>query len=291
MKLSRFFPALLLLFWAVQGKPLVISTVYPIYDFVSIIAQNEVEQIMLIPPNNDPHSFEPTPKDIVNLSKADLFFYVSPELEPWVEKFEKKTKLSVSLADIEEHEHNGHTCEHEHNDPHIWLSPIDVLEIIEKITENLSRILPEKKMLFEKNAEVLISEIKNLDKQYKNIFEKCKYKTVYFAGHNSFTEFAKRYDLTFVPITQSYSSTSEPSAKQIAKIIEEIKKSGAKFIYFDALGNNSTAKTIAKETNIEILPLYSIHTASKDDFTKKIHYTEYMKRNYGNLAKGLICPQ
>jgi zinc transport system substrate-binding protein len=283
MNFFRFFLSLLVLSLAIQGKPLVISSVYPIYDFVSIIAQNEVKQIMLISPNIDPHSFEPTPRDIVNLTQSDLFLYVSPELETWAKKFAQKTKNAVFIADI-------HECDERH-DPHIWLDPENVFEIIEKIRTNLTKILPEKKDLFDKNAQKLIFEIKNLDEKYKNIFEKCEYKKVFFAGHNSFTEFALRYGLTFVPLTESFSSTSEPSARQLAKIIDEIKKSGVKYIYFDALGSTSIAKTIAKETKTEILPLYSIHTASKDDFAKKIPYTEYMKRNYENLVRGLMCPQ
>jgi len=286
----RFFLSLLFLFAAVCGKPLVIASVYPLYDFVSLIAENEVETILLVPPNTDPHSFEPAPKDVVNIGKADLFFYVSNEFEPWIKNFVKKTRLAVSVAD-ENREHSAHTHLNEETggDPHIWLEPEETIEIIEIIRENLSAIVPEKRNIFEKNARNLIEEIKNLDSFYKKKFENCENKRVFFAGHNSFSGFAKRYGLQFVPITQSFSSNAEASAKQIAKIIDEIRKSKAKFVYYDALQNISTAKTIAKETNAEILPLFSIHTTSRDDFDKKIHYAEYMKRNYENLSKGLSC--
>jgi zinc transport system substrate-binding protein len=289
MKTLRFLVLLLLLCSATFGKPLVISSVYPLFDFVSLIAEDKVALRLLVPPNNDPHSFEPTPKDIVNLTNADLFLYISPELEPWSKKFAQKAKRAVSVADGED-DHAGH--DHEEgvaHDPHIWLDPNAVIEIIEKITANLCAALPQEKVFFEKNAQNLISQIADLDAQYKNIFADCNNKKVFFAGHNSFTGFAARYDLTFVPVTQSYSSTSEPSAKQVAKIVDDIKKSGAKFIYYDALSNTSLAKTVAKETGTQILPLYSIHTASKDDFAAKIHYVEYMKRNYENIAKAMEC--
>jgi zinc transport system substrate-binding protein len=293
----RFFLSLALLFLAVQAKPLVITSVYPLYDFVSLIAENEVDVSLILPPNSDPHSFEPTPKDVVNITNADLFFYVSDAFESWVKKFVTKAKLAVAVSDAEHenhvhsHDRRNHGSHEESEDPHVWLDPEEVLEIIENVRESLVNLIPEKKDFFEKNAESLIDEIKNMDSQYKKIFESCKHKKVFFAGHNSFSGFAKRYNLQFVPITQSFSSTAEPSAKQIAKIVDQVRKSGTKFIYYDALQNNSVAKTIAKETGAEILPLFSVHSTSKDDFAKKIHYAEYMKRNYENLTEGLMCPR
>ena len=277
--------------FAAQAKPTVVASEYPIYDFVSVIAKDEVSLILLVPPNSDPHSFEPTPKDVANIGKADIFFYVSPEYEPWAQKFVKRAKFSVSVSD-KEHENHSHEDadeSEERHDPHVWLDPAEVVEIIEVISENLKKILPAKADSFEKNANDLISQINNLDTEYKSKFDNCKHKKVFYTGHNAFVEFAKRYGLQIIPITQSFSSTSEPSAKQVAKIIDEIRKSGAKIVYYDAHSSVSVsaAKTIAKETQTQELPLYTIHTTSKDDFAKNVHYIEYMKRNYENLAKGL----
>ncbi|MCL1945561.1 MAG: metal ABC transporter substrate-binding protein [Chitinivibrionia bacterium] len=294
MNFARFFLSLLFLFLSLYGKPLVIVSVYPLYDFVSVIAENEVSLQLIVSPNNDPHSFEPTPKDAVNISKADLFFYISPDFEPWAQKFAQKAKLAVFFADDKNHicdESDEHNHDTEQNDPHIWLNIEESIEIIERICVNLVKILPEKKVFFEKNAQELIMQLKNLDSQYSKIFEKCKDKKVFFAGHNSFLGFAQNYDLQFVAITQSFSSSAEPSPKQIAKIIDEIRESKSKFIFYDALKSGAVAKTIAKETGVEILPLFSVHSISKDDFAKKIGFVEYMRRNYENLTKGLKCPQ
>jgi len=278
--------------FAAYAKPLVVASEYPVYDFVSVIAKDEVSLTLLVLPNSDPHSFEPTPKDVANIGKADVFFYISPEYEPWAKKFVKRAKLSIPVSDEEHHNHENGKNEskgEEHHDPHVWLDPAEVVEIVEVIVENLKKILPVKAEFFEKNANGLISQINSLDAEYKSKFESCKHKKVFYTGHNAFTEFAKRYGLQITPITQSFSSTSEPSAKQVANIIDEIRKSKAKIIYYDAHSSVSvsTAKTIAKETQTQTLPLYTVHTTSKDDFAKNVHYIEYMKRNYENLAKGL----
>jgi zinc transport system substrate-binding protein len=282
----RIITLLVFLFAALQGKPLIVASAYPIYNFVSAVAEEEVSLSLLVLPNNDPHSFEPTPKDIVNIGNADIFFFISPEFEPWTQKFVKRAKFAVSVSN-EEHENHTHIEDCEHNDPHIWLDPEGAIEIIEIVAENLKKILPEKADFFEKNAENLISQINNMHSEYKIKFENCRLKKVFFAGHNSFAGFAQRYDLEFIPVTRSFSSSAEPSAKQIAEIIDNIKKNGAEFVYYDALSSVSIAKTIAKETKTRILPLYSIHTVSKDDFMKNIGYMEYMKRNYENLLQGL----
>jgi zinc transport system substrate-binding protein len=275
----------MLLFTVTQAKPVVIVSAYPIYDFVSVIAKDEVSLILLLPPNSDPHSFEPTPKDIVNIGNADIFFYISPEFEPWAQRFVKKAKSAIFVADKKHEDHYDN--DKERHDPHVWLDPEEVVEIVEIIAENLKNILPENADFFEKNAKNLLTQINDLDMEYKIKFERCEHRKVFFTGHNSFVGFAKRYGLQIIPITQSFSSTSEPSAKQIAIIIDEIHKSGAKFIYYDVHSGISAAKTIAKETQTQILPLFTIHTTSRDDFAKKVHYIEYMKRNYENLLRGL----
>ena len=294
MNFARFFLSLSFLFLSLYGKPLVIASVYPLYDFVSVIAENEVSLQLVVSPNNDPHSFEPTPKDAVNIGKADLFFYISPDFEPWAQKFAQKAKLAISLAEDNKHicgESSEHNRDAGQNDPHIWLNPEETIEIIERICVNIVKILPEKKNFFERNAQNLIAQLKDLDSRYGKIFEECEDKKVFFAGHNSFSGFARTYGLQFVAITQSFSSTSEPSAKQIAKIIDEIRESKAKFVYYDALKSVSAAKTITKETGVEILPLFSVHSISREDFAKKIGFVEYMRRNYENLTKGLKCPR
>ncbi|MCL2843961.1 MAG: metal ABC transporter substrate-binding protein [Chitinivibrionia bacterium] len=290
----RFFAALLLLTSAVfSNKPLVVVSIYPIYDMVSVVAQNEVDLILLAGPGIDPHSFNPKPKDVANISAANLFFYISADFEPWASKFAQRAKSSVSFAAAGElHICNDNNHDHSHAqnsaaDPHIWIDPERIPHIIETIRDNLIKLLPKNAEFFNENAQNLIKLFSDLDLRYKEQFATVKRREVFFAGHNSFSYFANRYNLEFIPVMQGFTSSVEPSPKQVATIIDQIRKNGTEYIFYDALESKALAQTIANETGVEILPLYSVHTITQQDFDQRTSFFEFMQRNYENLFRGL----
>ena len=114
-----------------EDKLLIVTTLFPQYDFARQIAGDNAEVILLLPPGVESHDFEPTPSDMILINKADLFIYTGDEMEPWVatildslENDELKV-LDVSegielICEEENHEHNhvhedSETTEDEHN--------------------------------------------------------------------------------------------------------------------------------------------------------------------------------
>ncbi len=107
-------------------KPLIITTLFPQYDFVKQIAGDKVSVNLLLPPGVEPHSYEPTPRDIADIQKADLFIYTGAYMEPWAERIIRAaedtallivdTSIGIDLMDEEEHHHhNDHHDEDEHH--------------------------------------------------------------------------------------------------------------------------------------------------------------------------------
>lgn len=102
-----------------EKKLEIMSTIFPTYDFVRIIGGDKVESIMLLPWGVEPHSYEPSPRDVVRMNNADLLIYTHQEMEPWVKKITKNIKVkNIELAnelgltlDEKEHKHHDH---HEH---------------------------------------------------------------------------------------------------------------------------------------------------------------------------------
>ena len=131
-----------------EGKITVIASIYPVYDFAKEIAGDKANVSMLLSPGVEIHDYEPTPQDMINIQSADLFLYMSNDLEPWAEtlisgldnseniktiadgielieneEFEKEYLSSDEDSNHEEHE------EHEKYDTHIWLDPLKAIEI------------------------------------------------------------------------------------------------------------------------------------------------------------------
>jgi len=109
-----------------NDKPLVITTLFPQYEFVRLIAQDKVTLQLLLPPGVESHSFDPTPATILSIGKADLFIYTNLEMEPWIERIVENVKSETLLIlnssegiqlIKDRHEHDDHDDDH-HDDDH-----------------------------------------------------------------------------------------------------------------------------------------------------------------------------
>jgi len=117
----------------------IVTSVFPQYDFIRQIAGDRVELSMLISPGGEPHSFEPSPRDIITLNNADLIVYVGGHGEVWVDtilnSLDQQNLRRVSLVDLVDtvhkailegmehthdhsHDHDEHDHDHEHHHSH-----------------------------------------------------------------------------------------------------------------------------------------------------------------------------
>lgn len=281
-----------------QNKISVVTTLFPLYDFAKEIAGDEGNVTLILPPAIEPHSFEPTPKDMVKISKADIFIYTSEEMEPWVKKlvktFSKNTKVLESGHGLieEGHECNNHDHDHhdEHSkDPHIWLDPIYCQSIVNKIVEVFKSKDTSNSSKYELRGQKLKNDLEQLNKQIKEELKNCSSKTIIYAGHFAFGYFVKRYDLHFETAYHGLSPDAEPSPKKMAELIKKVKSNKSKAIFYEALIEPRLAKTISSETGAEMLLLHSASNLSREDFSKNRTYISIMQDNLKNLQKGLGC--
>ena len=113
-----------------EDKLLIVTTLFPQYDFAKQVAGDKAEVVLLLAPGVEAHDFEPTPSDIILINKADLFIYTGDEMEPWVATIlESIDNPDLNVLDVsqgieliceeENHEHNHvHEDEEEESDEH-----------------------------------------------------------------------------------------------------------------------------------------------------------------------------
>ncbi len=109
-------------------KPLVIVTLFPQYDFAKQIAGDKVSVNLLLPPGVEPHSYEPSPRDIADIQKADLFIYTGAYMEPWAERIIDAaeetallivdTSIGIDLMEGDDHHHHHDEDDHHHEEDH-----------------------------------------------------------------------------------------------------------------------------------------------------------------------------
>lgn len=304
-----------------EAKLEIISTIFPTYDFIRIIGGTKVESTMLIPWGVEPHSYEPSPNDIVKINNADLLIYTHEEMEPWVKKItnsikvdnlELAYKLGLHSRDSRhrhgyrmffsriknffsgiigrrEHIHGHHaSCNHSHdNDPHIWTDPIMVLDIIDIITEKLIYLSPSNEAYFKENSEIYKKELLKLHEDFLDLVTNSKRREVVFTGHSVFGYFSERYDIDFISPYRHFAPNSEPSPRDVALLRSYIEENNVKYIYYEELVSPRIANTLERELNVKALLLHGAHNLSRREVEEGISYLDIMKNNIENLKLGL----
>jgi zinc transport system substrate-binding protein len=275
----------------------VITSLFPLYDFAGNVGRDKVNVSLLLPPGVEPHSFEPKPGDMMKLNKADVFIYTNKYMEPWVEKLLQKTKnqnlavadASQGIAMMEETETEEHERGHGGKDPHIWLDFSDAMKMVDNIRDVFVSKDPENKNFYLKNAEDYKAKLKNLDQQFQKTLSGCEKRVLVHGGHFAFGYLARRYHLQYIA-AYGFSPNAEPRPEDLLKVSKSLRKNGLKYIFYEELISPRVAETVAKETGVSLLLLYTGHNVDKEAFDRGVTFIALMQKNLEHLKAGLQCP-
>lgn len=282
-----------------DGKLSIVTTLFPQYDFARQIAGDKAQVTLLLKPGTEAHDYDPTPSDMIAINNGDLFIYTGKYMEPWAENIlesidnkelnilDASKNITLCKSEEDDHNHDQQETDHYEYDPHIWTSPKNAVIMVNNILEELILIDPDNEGYYRSNAEKYISEIEKIDSDIRNVVENAEYDTIYFGGRFALLYFVREYGLNYVSAFDSCSSETEPSAKLVAQIIDEMKANGAGTVYYEELSEPKTAQAIADEIGGDILLLHSCHNVSSEDFKNGATYVSIMKQNVENLKKGL----
>lgn len=287
-----------------QEGLLVIATLFPQYDFARQIAGDKASVRQILPPGVEPHSFEPKPRDVTDILKADIFLYTGKAMEPWariiLDKVRSKRFLAVDLSrniplvsesSSPQHlDHDGHDDAHDHGkgtDPHFWTDPRMAMIMAGEILAAFTNADPANAPYYISNAAVLNDDLSNIDAEYKAILSDTRLKTIIYSGHFAFGYLARRYNLKHITPYTGFSPDAEPNPRKIAELLETMKRLKAKAIFYEELLEPKTAMVIADKTGAVMLMLNAGHNVSREDLEHGITYVRIMRNNLINLKKGL----
>ncbi|GAB5047470.1 metal ABC transporter substrate-binding protein [Thermodesulfovibrio sp. TK110] len=266
------------------SKSIVVYTsLYPLAEFTKwIIPEAYVESLM--PQGVDPHHFEPSLKDIQKMYKADMIIYLGDtDIDRWIDKIkdelnQKKVKV-VRLQDSIQFKKYSSGNE---IDPHIWLDPVLVAEIIKLIKNAATEIAPEKKELYEKNFFIYESKLKELDNSYKHGLSNCTLKDVIIT-HEFLNYLTVRYGFNSHFIV--HEPEQEPSMKKIKQLKDFMKQNSIDYIVSEPEGER-IAKALSEETGVKILKFNTFHTPGTQN---RVDYFQAMNENLKVLKTALKC--
>lgn len=269
----------------------IVTSFYPLYFFASYIGGDNVEVYNIVPSGAEPHSYEPTAKDMALIENGDLIILNGGGFESWASDLENnildKNKLLIAGEGLftlsQEYDNHGDG----NNDPHIWLSPSLAMYMVDSIETRLSLLDDINKEYYASNALSLKQKLVNLDLEFKNNLSNCQMKDI-VTSHMAFAYLAKDYGFRQVPIS-GLSPEEEPSFKDIIKIIKFVEDNNIKYIFFESLMSPKFSETIANETGAKTLVLNPIAGLTKEEINMGKDYFILMEENLSNLKIALQC--
>jgi zinc transport system substrate-binding protein len=304
-----------------DSKLMVYTTIYPLAYFTERIGGDYVSVNSIYPAGADEHTFEPSQKDMMNLADADLFIYVGLGLEGFVNKAKdilKNEDVTLVAAGEhitfdqseavkedenahageehaaeehlheEEHSHEGeHEDGHHHGDidPHVWLDPLYAKQLAEEIKNALSEKLPEQKSTFDKNYTELAKELDELHHQFEETVHSAKHNEI-IVSHAAYGYWEKRYGLEQISIS-GLSTSSEPSQKELEKIIAVAKEHNLKYVLVEQNFRSKLSEIVKKEIGGDALTLHNLATLTDENIKNNETYFTLMKQNIETLNKVL----
>ena len=251
-----------------------VVSILPEQTFVQAIGGDKVNVSLMVQPGNSPHTYEPKPSQMVEITKADLYFAIDVEFEEvWLPKFQSlNPKMQViDLADNikkmemqkhqceeegeeEEVHHSEHEHEHEHGhegeDPHIWTAPANVKIIAQNIYHALIQKDPANAEYYKRNLDTFLAMVDKTDKQITHILSSVADGEKFMVFHPSWGYFAKAYHLTQIAVEVE---GKEPKPKELIHLLKEAKEEQVKAIFTQPEFSDTTAMIIAKELQVPVV--------------------------------------
>ncbi len=262
-----------------DGAPLqVIGTTSIIGDVVAQVGGDAIQLTTLIGPGQDPHSYEPATQDLTAVSTAHVIFINGWDLEEALVQNLAEIAEGVPLVPIsanlvplafgeDSHDHNGETGRDEKGhtgaDPHVWFSIPNVEVWTTNVEQVLSSLDPANASVYKTNATTYLAELSVLADDTETALAQIPEENRFLVtNHDSLSYLAADYGFTVLgTVIPAASTVAEPSARDLARLIEEMEEHGVCAIFTETTVSTSLAQTVADELEscdqVRVLPLYT----------------------------------
>lgn len=295
-----------------SGKLQVMCSLFPYYDFARQIGGDDVEVTLLVAAGKETHSFEPTPLDVIRLSKADVFLYNGGESELWVEDILSAAGENITVTEAlmphvellaEElaegmeggHDHDdddhGHD-DHDHGDEieydeHIWTSPVLAKAICTAICDALIEADPAHQEGYRARLTDYLAELDALDAAFRQTVKAGSRREVVFGDRFPLLYFCREYGLDYRAAFHGCASDTEPSLATLKYLIDRVGAENIPVVYTIELSSQKVAQAIAETTGAQVLTFHSCQTVSRQEMEDGETYLSLMWKNVEALKEGL----
>ena len=289
---------------AADGQLRVVASFYPLEWLSQQVAGDRASVSALTPPGSEPHDYELTPRDVAEVSEADVVVYLStlqPSVDAAVEQqagdraFDAADAATLDLvfeagADHEHEDADEHEDEHADEaaavtDPHFWHDPMRMADVADALAETMGEADEANADAYAANAAALREQLDALDAEFRAGLATCASRDV-VTSHSAFGYLADAFDLHQVGIS-GLAPDEEPTPGALTAATDFVREHGVDTIYFETLVSPAVAETVARETGAQTRQLDPIEGLT--DASQGEDYLELMRANLANLRAGQQC--
>ena len=255
-----------------DGTVQVVAGFAPLAEVVRRVGGGSVEVTDLTPAGVEPHDLELGTRDVDAVEDAELVVYVGGGFQPALEEVADRTDgeaLDVLPDDAGD-------------DPHVWLDPTKLSQIVEEVAAALIDADPADAESFEANAAEYVAELDALDREMAAGLATCE-RRVIVTAHAAFGHLAARYDLEQRSIAGT-SPEAEPDPETLAELADLVADEGVTTIFTETLVAPDVAETLAREAGVDTAVLDPI-----EGLADATSYTGVMRENLAVLQTALGC--
>ncbi len=237
-------------------KPLLLVSIAPYRFFAEQIAGDEFDVQSIVPPDVNPHSYEPTGHQVAQMGNAAMWLRIGEPFEPKILPILRQHTPDLVVCDLREgidlieetHCMGCKGCSMDHLDRHVWLSPKLAIKQAQLIEKTLSHRFPEKSPLFQKNLQLLSLQLSALDQEIRALLEPVVKRQI-LVSHPAFGYFCQEY--RFEQISIEYEG-KDPRPQHLEAVLRQAVAQSLEVALALPQYNNKGAQLIAKKLHVPV---------------------------------------
>jgi len=222
----------------------VVVSIVPLAEFVENVGGKKVDVTVMVPQGASPHTYEPKPSQLVDVSEADMFVKVGSGVEfelVWMDKITEQNR-DIHIVD------GSVSVKLMGKDPHMWNSPVNAMIMVENICNGLIEVDPDNADFYIQNKNNYLEELNILDGYIHNKLDRFENRT-FMIYHPSFGYFADEYGLIQVPVEHD---GKEPTPKVLKDCIDNAEAYNLEYVFVAPQFSTKHCETVADATGGQI---------------------------------------
>jgi zinc transport system substrate-binding protein len=251
-----------------DGRLSVVASFFPLAEVARAVGGDDVRVHDLTPSDAEPHDFEPGPDDVDRIEDADLVVYLGGGFQPAVERAARRVDgRRVDVLDGD--------------DPHVWLDPVEMQRITERVATALAEADPEHVDAYRERADDFVAELVVLHGEYEAALRDCE-RRVFVTTHDAFSRLAARYSLRQEPLTGT-APEAEPDPRRVAELLDLLRRERITTVFTEGTEESKAADALAREAGVLTAVLRTLEQPVPGG------YLDGMRDNLSLLADALGC--